>query len=79
MTAKGIKVILKNNFHNTETVAIGKLIDSSNGYITILLSKETLQRAEKKLCGISDCQCCKIDTVKSYVKGDCKVIIEKEY
>lgn len=42
MTAKGIKVILKNNFHNTETVAIGKLIDSSNGYITILLSKETL-------------------------------------
>ena len=42
------RLILRNDFHNTEVVVIAK-----EG----ILSESSLNRARKKLCGIKECLC----------------------
>jgi len=43
------KITLRNAFHNTEATVVA--FDN-------IISARAMRRAENKLCGISDCQCC---------------------
>jgi len=64
-TGQRIKVIFRNNFHNTEATAIAKIIKFDSDYCYIELSPNTRKRVERKLCGMSDCLCRKIDECES--------------
>ena len=49
---KDTRITLTNNFHNTETT-----ITAKGGNITA----SQLKRAERKLCGMTECMCGKVD------------------
>ena len=52
------RIALRNDFHNTRVVIYATALDSYE--YAFLVSSATLERAERKLCGMSDCMCRKI-------------------
>lgn len=72
-----IKIELFNNFHNTSTIAIATINSFEDRYWKVELPLTAIKRAEKKLCGMSDCCCkkitsaiiCKEPDIDVYIKG----------
>lgn len=48
-----MKITLRNDFHNTEAVVIPHNLHGREGF----LSARQVKRADRKLCGMSDCTC----------------------
>lgn len=49
-----IKLVLSNNFHNTETTIFGEEIINTN---IITITRTQAIRARRKLCGVAGCTC----------------------
>lgn len=63
------KLTLTNNFHNTNATVVVK-----NG----IISEGSLNRAEKKLCGMSDC-CCGNIRGSQFLPNGTQIIVEELY
>ena len=56
-----IKVEFENDFHGTKAVGIVTIVRFEGDCWTVELPLDTRKRIEKKLCGLSDCRCQKIN------------------
>ena len=54
---KTLKIRLSNDFHNSETTAMAKVIREAGQIITCELSARQVKRIQSELCGIGGCTC----------------------
>ena len=75
-----VKVEFFNDFHNSSAIGIAEIVSfAANGdtdYWMVSIPLTTRKRIEKKLCGMRDCQCRKIDSIKLVIDEDKKVLLD---
>ena len=70
-----VKVEFRNDFHGTSATAIATITHIDTDFWTIKLPEATEKRIERKLCGLTDCRCNKIDSCVAVADKEIKLIL----